>query len=42
LVYLLDDSIKGAQDVERYLNMSVLAVLPLDEEGKTAKSKKRK
>lgn len=42
LVYLLDDSIKGAQDVERYLNMSVLAVIPLDEEGKTAKSKKRK
>ena len=43
--FMLDDSIKNADDVERYLGVSTLALLPITKEeydGKSSKSKKRK
>ena len=44
LGYLLDDSIKSNDDVERYLGMSTLALIPLtlDEQDKKKKPKKSK
>jgi capsular polysaccharide biosynthesis protein len=43
LGYLLDDSIKSNDDVERYLGMSTLALIPLtlDEQDKKKKKKKK-
>lgn len=48
LVYILDDSIKSEDDIEKYLNISVLGTIPLDEEeeqrardGKKARKKGR-
>lgn len=34
LVYLLDDTIKTSEDVEKYLGISTLALIPLDEREK--------
>ena len=44
LEYLLDDTIKSNDDVERYLGMSTLALIPLtlDEQDKKKKPKKSK
>ncbi|SCY01319.1 YveK family protein [Butyrivibrio sp. INlla14] len=44
LGYLLDDSIKSNDDVERYLGMSTLALIPLtlDEQDKKKKKKPKK
>lgn len=45
LVYMLDDSIKTADDIERYLGLSTLALIPLSEEeydGQKRNIKKRK
>ena len=39
--YLMDDTIKSTEDVERYLELSVLAVIPLNE-GETDGKKRRK
>ena len=38
--YLLDDSIKSAEDVERYLGLSTLAMIPVVEQGDKNKKKK--
>lgn len=40
VMFLMDDSIKTAQDIETYLEMSVLASLPLEEDGKTKTNSK--
>ncbi len=43
--YLMDDTVKSAEDVEKYLGLSTLALIPLTEEAenrKKAKKKKRK
>ena len=40
--YLLDDTIKTTEDVERYLELSVLAVIPLNEGETDGKKKRRK
>ena len=40
--YLLDDSVKTTEDVERYLDLSVLAVIPLNEGETEGKKKRRK
>ena len=42
--YLLDDSIKTAEDVEKYLGLSTLALIPIinEEEEKHHKAKKKK
>lgn len=42
--YLLDDTIKSSEDVEKYLGLSTLALIPIMEEeaGKKKKRKKRK
>lgn len=40
--YLLDDTIKSSEDVEKYLGLSTLALIPLSEEGEGIKKKKRK
>lgn len=45
LQYLLDDTVKTSEDVERYLGLSTLALVPLDENvggGEKKKNKKRK
>ena len=41
LVFLLDDTIKTPDDVEKYLGLSVLASIPYDEEADTAVLRKR-
>lgn len=38
--YLLDDSIKSAEDVERYLGLSTLAMIPIAEQNDKRKKKK--
>lgn len=38
--YLLDDSIKSAEDVERYLGLSTLAMIPVSEQNDKHKKKK--
>lgn len=38
--YLLDDSIKSAEDVERYLGLSTLAMIPIAEQNDRHKKKK--
>lgn len=40
--YLLDDSIKTTEDVEKYLGLSVLAVIPLNETETDGKKRRRK
>ena len=40
--YLLDDTIKTSEDVERYLGLSTLASIPIIETGDTTKKKKKK
>lgn len=44
--YLMDDTIKSSEDVEKYLGLSTLALIPISEEGpdvkKKGKKKKRK
>lgn len=40
--YLMDDTIKTPEDVEKYLGLSVLAQIPLIEEENTPKKKKKK
>lgn len=42
LFYLLDDTIKTSEDVERYLGLSTLAMIPLAEGEKKASKKGRK
>lgn len=43
LQYILDDTIKTSEDVEQYLGLSTLALIPLDENiGGTEKGKKKK
>lgn len=41
IVYILDDTIKTPDDVEKYLGLSVLGSIPYDENIDTAKKKKR-
>lgn len=41
IIYLLDDTIKTPEDVEKYLGLSVLASIPYDEELDWKKNKKR-
>ena len=40
--YMLDDTIKTSDDVEKYLEMSTLAMIPVSEEEKQEKKKKRR
>ena len=40
--YLLDDSIKTTEDVEKYLGLSVLAIIPLNETEADSKKRRRK
>lgn len=40
--YLLDDTIKSSEDVEKYLGLSTLALIPVMEEGNGKKKKKGK
>lgn len=40
--YLMDDTIKSSEDVERYLGLSTLALIPVAEEESDKKKKRRK
>jgi len=40
--YILDDTIKNSEDVEKYLNMSTLALIPITEEEYDGKSGRKK
>ena len=40
--YLLDDTIKSSEDVEKYLGLSTLALIPVMEEENGKKKKKKK
>lgn len=40
--YLLDDTIKSSEDVERYLDLSTLALIPVASEENDSKKKKKK
>ena len=40
--YLLDDNIKNTEDVEKYLGLNVLAVLPVSEELNDGRNRKKK
>ena len=40
--YLLDDTIKTSDDVEKYLGLSTLALIPLAEDENTSRKKKRR
>lgn len=42
ILYLVDDTIKTSEDVERYLGLSTLAMIPLAEGDKKASKKSRK
>ena len=39
--YLLDDTIKGTDDIERYLELETLAVIPLEDDKKSKKKNKK-
>ena len=39
--YMMDDTVKTPEDVEKYLQLSTLAVIPLNE-GETDKKRKKK
>jgi capsular polysaccharide biosynthesis protein len=41
LMYMLDDTIKTAEDVENYLDLNVLASIPLEEGTKNKKRTKK-
>ena len=40
--YLMDDTVKTPEDVEKYLQLSTLAVIPLNEGESEGKKKKKK
>ena len=40
--YLMDDTIKSSEDVEKYLGLSTLALIPIATEGGESKKKKKK
>lgn len=40
--YLLDDTIKSSEDAEKYLGLSTLALIPVAEDEKTGKKKKKR
>ena len=40
--YLMDDTIKSSEDVEKYLGLRTLALIPVAENGTDAKKKKKK
>ncbi|MCM1126038.1 MAG: Wzz/FepE/Etk N-terminal domain-containing protein [Lachnospiraceae bacterium] len=40
--YLMDDTIKSSEDVEKYLGLSTLALIPVAEEAPDARKKKKK
>lgn len=42
LRFILDDTIKSPDDIERYLNLSVLASIPVHEDGTSKKGKNKK
>lgn len=42
IIYLLDDTIKCSEDVEKYLGLSTLAMIPVISEDDTAKKRKSK
>lgn len=42
LIYIMDDTIKNPDDVEHYLNVSVLGSIPVADDKKTVKKKKSK
>lgn len=42
LLYLLDDTIKKPEDVERYLHLSSLGMIPLDADEKKSRKKRIK
>lgn len=42
VVFFLDDTIKTSDDVEKYLGLSTLALIPLDTQQATAKNNKKK
>lgn len=42
ITYLMDDTIKTAEDVERYLGLSTLAIIPLNEGEKKSKRMRRR
>lgn len=42
IIYILDDTIKTSDDVERYLQLSTLALIPLSEDEKHKKQKRNK
>ena len=42
VIFLLDDSIKSSEDVEKYLGLSVLAMIPVISEDNTVRKSKRK
>lgn len=42
ILFLLDDTIKSSEDVEKYLGLSTLAMIPVIAEDDTEKKKKRK
>ena len=39
--YVMNDTIKSQEDAERYLNLSVLGMIPMEQKRKTLKSKRR-
>lgn len=42
LIFFMDDTIKNSDDVEKYLGLSTLALIPLDTQAAAAKSGKKK
>lgn len=42
IIFLLDDTIKSTEDVEKYLGLSTLALIPVISEDNTAKNRKNK
>ena len=42
LLFFMDDTIKNSDDVERYLGLSTLALIPLSTSSATAKNSKKK
>ncbi len=40
--YLMDDTIKSSDDIEKYLGLSTLALIPMREEEANSKKKKKK
>ena len=42
LIFFMDDTIKNSDDVEKYLGLSTLALIPLDTQAATGKNAKKK